>query len=53
MASSWEKFGQFKTNAPAAGRDAPDFTARLLDGGELTLSTLTGRVVVLEFGAIT
>ncbi len=36
-----------------AGQPAPNFTLPLLDGGELTLSELRGKPVVIEFGAIT
>ncbi len=36
-----------------AGDVAPDFTLRLLDGGELTLSDLKGKPVVIEFGSVT
>lgn len=53
MADAPSKFELFKTQAPAAGSEAPDFTARLLDGGEVTLSELQGQVVVLHFGSIT
>jgi peroxiredoxin len=33
------------------GSEAPDFTLRALDGGEVTLSDLRGKPVVLEFWA--
>ena len=33
----------------SAGTTAPDFTARLDDGSELTLSSLRGQPVVLYF----
>ena len=36
-----------------AGDVAPDFTLPLLDGGELSLSDLKGKPVVMEFGSIT
>ena len=43
----------FRTEAPHAGQMAPDFTLPSLDGGEVTLSTLRGKPVVMEFGSIT
>ena len=36
-----------------AGEPAPHFTLPLLDGGEVTLSKLRGKPVMIEFGAIT
>ena len=36
-----------------AGDAAPDFTLPLLNGGELSLSDLKGKPVVMEFGSIT
>ena len=36
-----------------AGNPAPDFTLPLLDGGEVTLSKLRGKPVMIEFGSIT
>ena len=36
-----------------AGTPAPDFTLRTLDGQEVTLSSLRGKPVVIEFGSIT
>ena len=36
-----------------AGDRPPDFTLPLLDGGEITLSKLRRKPVVIEFGAIT
>ncbi len=53
MPPNFSKFQAFKTEAPHAGQDAPDFQRPLLDGGEVTLSELQGKVVVLHFGAIT
>jgi peroxiredoxin len=53
MPPNFSKFQAFKTEAPQAGQDAPDFSAPLLDGGDVTLSELQGKVVVLHFGAIT
>ena len=53
MENAPTRFDLFKTDGPSAGSDAPGFTARLLDGGEVTLSDLHGQVVVLHFGSIT
>jgi cytochrome c biogenesis protein CcmG/thiol:disulfide interchange protein DsbE len=36
---------------PQVGEPAPDFTLPLFDGGELTLSELQGKVVVINFWA--
>ena len=36
-----------------AGERAPDFTLPTLDGGEVTLSQLRGKPVMMEFGSIT
>ena len=36
-----------------AGEVAPDFTLPLLEGGELSLSSLRGKPVMIEFGSIT
>ena len=36
-----------------AGSTAPDFTLPSLDGKDLTLSSLRGKPVVIEFGSIT
>ena len=47
-----EKFEDFKS-VVHAGEPAPDFTLPLLDGGEVTLSRLKGKPVMIEFGAIT
>jgi hypothetical protein len=35
-----------------AGDRAPDFTLPLLDGGELSLSSLRGKPTMIEFGSI-
>lgn len=42
----------FRTEVTHAGDRAPDFTLRLLDGGELTLSSLRGKPTLIEFGSI-
>ena len=47
-----EEYGLFRSSTHA-GERAPDFTLPLLDGGELTLSSLRGKPVVMEFGNIT
>ena len=44
---------QFQQNAPRAGEPMPDFTLPLLDGGELTLSSLRGKPMMIEFGSVT
>ena len=44
---------QFQQNAPRAGEPMPDFTLPLLDGEELTLSSLRGKPVMIEFGSVT
>ena len=41
------------TSITHAGDPAPDFTLPLLDGGEVTLSKLRGKPVMIEFGSIT
>lgn len=43
----------FQTEITRASDRAPDFTLPLLDGGDVTLSALRGRPVMLEFGSIT
>ncbi len=43
----------FQEHAPKAGEVAPDFTLPLLDGGEITLSSLRGKPVMIEFGSVT
>ena len=44
---------QFQQSAPKAGEVMPDFTLPMLDGGELTLSSLRGKPVMIEFGSVT
>jgi thiol-disulfide isomerase/thioredoxin len=39
------------TAAPQEGQPAPDFTLRTLDGGEIRLGDLRGKIVVLNFWA--
>ena len=52
----WKRSGglldYFKT-VVHAGDQAPDFTLPTLDGGEVTLSSLRGKLVMIEFGSIT
>ena len=43
----------FQQSAPRAGETMPDFTLPLLDGGELTLSSLRGKPVMIAFGSVT
>lgn len=46
--------GGSETPAPApSGPKAPDFTLRTLDGGEITLSDLKGKVVLVDFWSTT
>lgn len=47
-----ESFALFKQIAHA-GEKPPDFTLPATDGGEVTLSALRGKPVVMEFGAFT
>ena len=42
-----------RSMAPKVHEMAPDFTLPLLGGGELTLSSLRGRPVMIEFGSVT
>lgn len=39
------------TTLVKAGDEAPDFTVEMFDGGKITLSTLRGKVVLLNFWA--
>jgi thiol-disulfide isomerase/thioredoxin len=43
--------GPDETFTANAGEPAPDFTLPLLDGGEVTLSQLKGKIVILDFWA--
>lgn len=43
--------GDGSESSPMIGKEAPDFTLPLLDGGEFKLSSRKGRVVVLDFWA--
>jgi peroxiredoxin len=48
----WVAFGAERPAAPVGeGQPAPDFTLRVLDEGELSLASLRGRVVLLNFWA--
>jgi peroxiredoxin len=48
----WVAFGAERPAAPVAeGQPAPDFSLPTLDGGELSLASLRGRVVLLNFWA--
>ena len=42
-----------RTMAPKVAEMATDFTLPLLDGGEVTLSSLRGKPVMMEFGSVT
>lgn len=43
----------FRTQAPRVGEASPDFSLPSLDGGEVRLSSLRGKPVMVEFGSIT
>ena len=43
----------FRTQGPKATEEAPDFTLPSLGGGDVTLSSLRGLPVVIEFGSMT
>ena len=43
----------FRNHAPKVAAMTADFTLPSLDGGEVTLSSLRGKPVVMEFGSIT
>ncbi len=50
-AGEWEKAARIKEEAFRAlkGKPAPDFSLKSIDGKEITLSSLKGKYVVLEF----
>lgn len=48
-----EEHNYMRAFAPRALDMAPDFSLPTLDGGELTLSSLRGKPVMIEFGSIT
>ena len=50
--SARQDFARFPNHLPI-GTQAPDFVLETADGVSISLSTLRGRIVVLEFGAIT
>jgi len=43
----------FRTQSPRVGDMAPDFTLPSLDGGDVSLESLRGMPVVMEFGSMT
>lgn len=43
----------FRRHTARVGQMAPDFTLPSLEGGEVTLSSLRGKPVAIEFGSIT
>ena len=49
---NFEKFDDFRSIVHAS-EVAPDFTLPSIDGGEITLSKLKGKPVMIEFGSIT
>ena len=51
--STREERAYFLTGVARAGDPAPDFTLPTLDAGEVTLSSLREKPVVIEFGSIT
>jgi peroxiredoxin len=53
MAQANEEFAARQDRPhPSLDKPAPDMTLKLLDGGEIALSSLKGKVVVLDFWAI-
>ncbi len=48
-----DRLASYRNDSPGAGSDFPDFTAELLDGGQMQLSELAGKNVVLETGSYT
>ena len=54
---NWRPTGQertyFQEGVAKAGQMAPDFALPTLDGGEVRLSSLREKPVMLEFGSIT
>ncbi len=51
VALSWGNFSNAKTQSQEAAQTAADFTLPTIQGGNLTLSTYKGSVVVLDFWA--
>ena len=45
----WQRGGKDLPGAPQAGKPAPDFTLRLLSGESVTLASLKGKAVVVNF----
>ncbi len=52
MANEARNFMKFDDILPV-GSPAPEFTLKTIEGEELSLSSLRGKVVVIEFGART
>jgi hypothetical protein len=48
-----DRLAAFRNESPRAGMEFPEFTAELLDGGQMQLSALAGKNVVLETGSYT
>ena len=51
--STLEEREYFRSTVARAGDPAPDFTLPALDGAEVTLASLRGTPVMIEFGSIT
>ena len=51
--STLEEREYFRSTVARAGDPAPDFTLPSLNGAEVTLSSLRGTPVMIEFGSIT
>jgi len=52
MVNEFRNFSRFDEILPA-GSPAPEFTLKAIGGEEVSLASLRGKVVVLEFGART
>ena len=50
---TWKERAYFQKEVAKAGDPAPDFTLPILGGDEVTLSSLRGKPVMIEFGSVT
>jgi peroxiredoxin len=50
---TWKERAFFQKEVVKAGDPAPDFALPTLEGGEVALSSLRGKPVMIEFGSIT